>query len=217
MIGCNKRDARSVCANVLHFLDGLRTSVLFLKYIFIGDLNRPSYFSADVTFCIVCMIFSTFRSNIQKYLSLSISPALFVCLPHLSETYTRAHARTHTHTHTHTHTRTHTHTYTHAHTLNTSAIQTYLGPVYRINLTYFYMTTIFRPNIKLAISGNYYITTSITGVCCYQYQMWVSWCTKRSCQVFLVVSPVFPCHRIYPTISPHSSHSFRFISFHPIL
>ena len=40
--------------------------------------------------------------------------------------------------------------------------------------------------------------------------MWVSWWTKR--EVFHWVSPVFPCHKFHSTISPHSSHPFRFIS-----
>ena len=31
-------------------------------------------------------------------------------------------------------------------------------------------------------------------------------------KVFLEVSPVFPCEKFYSTISPHSSHPFRFIS-----
>ena len=45
------------------------------------------------------------------------------------------------------------------------------------------------------------------------HSMWVSWWTKRgSGQVFLGVSPVFPYHKFHSTISPHSSHPFRFIS-----
>ena len=35
----------------------------------------------------------------------------------------------------------------------------------------------------------------------------------ESAQVFLGVSPVFTCHKFHSTISSHSSHSFRLISF----
>ena len=45
------------------------------------------------------------------------------------------------------------------------------------------------------------------------HSMWVSWWTKRSMVRFSGVSPVFPYHKFHSTISPHSSHSFRFISF----
>ena len=33
---------------------------------------------------------------------------------------------------------------------------------------------------------------------------------------FLQISPVFPCHKFHSTISPHSSHSFHFISSVPV-
>ena len=42
------------------------------------------------------------------------------------------------------------------------------------------------------------------------HSIWVSWWTKRSLGRFFLG---FPCHKFHPTISPHSSHSFRFISF----
>ena len=34
---------------------------------------------------------------------------------------------------------------------------------------------------------------------------------------FFMVSPIFPCHKFHSTISPGSSHPFRFIAFHPPL
>ena len=45
------------------------------------------------------------------------------------------------------------------------------------------------------------------------HSMWVSWWTKQGAgSVFLGVSPSFPYHKFHSTISPHSSHPFRFIS-----
>ena len=43
--------------------------------------------------------------------------------------------------------------------------------------------------------------------------MWVSWWTKRGLGGFFSgFFPVFPYHKFHSTISPHSSHPFRFIS-----
>ena len=45
------------------------------------------------------------------------------------------------------------------------------------------------------------------------HSMWVSWWTKRGLgRFFFWVSPVFPYPKFHPTISPHSSHPFSFIS-----
>ena len=44
--------------------------------------------------------------------------------------------------------------------------------------------------------------------------IWVSWWTKQSWVGFPRGSHVFPCHTFHSTISPHSSNSFRSISFH---
>ena len=38
----------------------------------------------------------------------------------------------------------------------------------------------------------------------------------ESGEALLGVSPTFPCHKFHSIISPHLSHSFRFVSFHYI-
>ena len=45
------------------------------------------------------------------------------------------------------------------------------------------------------------------------HAMWISWWTKRGLgRFFRGVSPVFPYHKSHSTISPRSSHPFRFCS-----
>ena len=49
------------------------------------------------------------------------------------------------------------------------------------------------------------VSATPCGFCGGQNGVWVGFCLGLS---------VFPCHKFLSTISPHTSHSFRFISFH---